>query len=301
MNLESAEGRRWLERAIGPRARVDDLVALDGATSSSLYRIDAFIGGRVQRFVLRLFTMTEWLEQEPDLVAHEANVLQVAEACGLPAPRLVAETARDVGFGAPAIVMSFVEGEVNLRPSRLDDWIDAQAAMLGQIHRSDASALRWRYRTWTTHAQLNVPDWSRRVALWQRAIDVFRRGAPNAASAFLHRDFHPVNVLWRGGELSAVVDWVNGCVGPAGVDVAHCRLNLALMFGADVADAFSRAYAPNGFAGFDDPYWDVDCVLGALPDPTYYAPWRHFGLGPIEPAELRSRLEDHLSRALARA
>lgn len=86
------------------------------------------------------------------------------------------------------------------------------------------------------------PRWSRKRRLWERAIDFALTTRPRIHEVFIHRDFHPTNVLWHRGAVSAVVDWVNACRGPAGVDVAHCRTNLALMYGAEVADRFLRAY-----------------------------------------------------------
>ena len=53
---------------------------------------------------------------EPDLASHEAAALDEAERAGLPAPRLVAYADNDVGFGAPVVLMSFIEGRIELQP-----------------------------------------------------------------------------------------------------------------------------------------------------------------------------------------
>jgi aminoglycoside/choline kinase family phosphotransferase len=93
-----------------------------------------------------------------------------------------------------------------------------------------------------------------------------------------HRDYHPVNVLWQNGEVSGVVDWVNACLGPAGADVAHCRANLAQMFGVGVAEEFLQAYLERA-GGEYNPFWDVDSVLNmSWPQPRFYLPWNEFGL-----------------------
>jgi Ser/Thr protein kinase RdoA (MazF antagonist) len=54
---------------------------------------------------------------------------------------------------------------------------------------------------------------------------------------FLHRDYHPGNLLWNDGSLSGIVDWAFSCRGPRGVDVAHTRWNLALV---DIVAAAAR-------------------------------------------------------------
>ncbi|WP_081412680.1 phosphotransferase [Fictibacillus gelatini] len=35
------------------------------------------------------------------------------------------------------------------------------------------------------------------------------RNYPDARNGFIHRDYHPCNVLWEDGRLTGVVDWVN--------------------------------------------------------------------------------------------
>jgi aminoglycoside/choline kinase family phosphotransferase len=133
--------------------------------------------------------------------------------------------------------------------------------------------------------------------LWRRAIERYRHGAPASDTVFIHRDFHPTNVLWRDGKLSGIVDWVNACLGPAGIDVAHCRLNLVVMYGIDAARTFLDAYRRARGDYVHEHYWDIEVLLGALPEPTYYAPWQEFGLTPIEPEVLRARLEELLHDA----
>ena len=119
---------------------------------------------------------------------------------------------------------------------------------------------------------------------------------------FIHRDYHPTNVLWHsGGAINGVVDWINVCRGPVGVDVAHCRTNLAQMYGPETADRFLDAYlvAAEGFVY--DPYWDIDSLLDmSYPEPTFYEPWEHFGLKRIAPEETMRRIDAYLERVMGR-
>jgi aminoglycoside phosphotransferase (APT) family kinase protein len=288
----------WLARAFGPDAVIQSVDPLPGATSASLFAIEASSRERPRRAVLRVLTNREWLRAEPDLASHEAAVLEALDDLRYPAPRLVAWTPDDDPFGAPAVLMSRIEGSVELHSSDRRAWVEALAQILWALHQLAPPALSWRFRSWTDPSALQVPPWTRHAALWQRAIHRLHVGVPAARPVLLHRDFHPANVLWRDGVVTGVVDWVNGCIGPAGVDVAHCALNLALMFGPTVASTFSDAYERMAGRLDDVAYWHVDAILGTLPDPTYYEPWRHFGLGAITREELRWRLETHLDRVL---
>jgi hypothetical protein len=86
-------------------------------------------------------------------------------------------------------------------------------------------------------------------------------------------------------------------MGPPGVDVAHCRLNLVLMYGLAVADGFLGAYRDAVHGYEHDRYWDLDAALSWFPDPTSYPPWQEFGLGPIDPTLLKQRIRDFLIAA----
>ena len=291
----------WLRRSIGGATRCIDIAQMKGSTSSSVFLVECARDTTLQRFVLRVLDNQEWLADEPDLAAHEAAALVEAERAGLLAPRLVAYASDDVGFGAPVVLMSFIEGEIELRPSSLQQWLGDLAGQLAAIHRHAADAFPWRFRSWVDRDILAPPEWRTVPRVWERAIDLLLGAEPDSGPVFIHRDYHPTNVLWRAGAISGVVDWINACRGPAGVDVAHCRTNLAQMYGPDTADQFLDAYLKVA-DGFDyDPYWDVDSVLDmCIPQPSFYDPWQQFGLSVIAPEELGHRIERYLERVMMR-
>lgn len=269
---------------------------LPGSTSSSVIRIEA----RGARWVLRVLDNASWLTQEPDLAEHEAAALLELERAGLRGPQLVAHAGVEAGFAAPVVLMSFVEGAVELHPPDLDTWISRLAAELVAIHAHAAPDFRWQFNSWLDRSTLAVPAWASEPALWQRAIDHVRGAPPTVTPVFLHRDYHPTNVLWQREQVSGVVDWINACRGPAGVDIAHCRTNLCSLYGPDAADRFLEAYRAHG-GGELEPYWDLESVLEmCLPEPRFYAPWLDFGLERIDVESLERRSEARLARAVRR-
>ena len=105
-----------------------------------------------------------------------------------------------------------------------------------------------------------------RTAAWEQAFAVLGQDPPSYDGTFLHRDFHPRNVLWTGDEITGIVDWVETSWGPAWLDVAHCRTNLAITHGTEVADRFGAAY--QRLTGREPQrYFDVMDVVGFLPPP----------------------------------
>ncbi len=274
---------------------------MGGGTSSSVYLVRCHRALAPRQFVLRVLDNREWLAAEPDLAEHEAAALDEAQKAGIKAPHLVAYASEEAGFGAPVVLMSFLEGRIELRPASFQAWLEGLAAQLALNHRHTAGAFPWRFRTWVNRAILAPPPWSAIPRDWERAIEFWLQTEPEIHPIFIHRDYHPLNVLWRGSAISGVVDWINACQGPAGVDVAHCRINLAQMYGPETAEAFLDAYlaAAEGFVYH--PYWDIDSLLDmCLPQPTYYSPWRSFGLGPIAPAENMRRVDAYIERVMMR-
>ena len=144
-----------------------------------------------------------------------------------------------------------------------------------------------------------MPSWTSSPHIWERAIEQFLEPPPDSPPVFLHRDYHPVTLLWERGKVSGVVDWINACRGPAGADVAHCRTNLALMFGKESAHQFLKFYlvAADGF--IYEPYWDIDSIFDmCLPEPEYYKAWQEFGMDVIPDGVLRQRLDDYLQEIM---
>lgn len=290
----------WLSQATGIPRRYLHPVPLPGATTSAVFRIQDSRDPHSRRFVLRVPTHQGWLAEEPDLAAHEAAALQAAQQAGLPAPKLIAYSSEDVGFGVPVVLMSFLEGAIELRPADPQAWLSALARQLIAIHRHPASDLPWHYGSWVDMDALAPPSGTAVPRVWERAIELFQGAAPAYRPVLIHRDYHPANILWQSGAISGVVDWSSACRGPAGVDVAHCRTNLTLMYGMAVADQFLALYSEMSDSFDYQPYWDVDSILDmCLPEPHFYAPWQTFGLATIAPHVLQQRIDAQLERVLS--
>lgn len=296
----STEALEWLSQSIGTAVRSDDVLRMKGSTSSSVYLVHCSRGLDPNPVVLRVFDNHEWLSREPDLPDHEACALVEAQKAAIRSPRLIAYSSTDIGFGAPVLVMSFIKGSIELRPSNFHDWLNGLARQLASIHQHAATGFPWPYRSWLTRDLLAPPEWTLVPRVWDRAIELVLGTPPDTQPpVFIHRDYHPTNVLWHRGIVSGVVDWINACQGPAGVDVAHCRTNLAMMFGPEAADQFLNIYTQVA-EGFEyHPYWDVNSILElCIPQPVYYRPWQDFGLSVIPTEVLQNRIDKHLERVM---
>jgi aminoglycoside phosphotransferase (APT) family kinase protein len=77
-----------------------------------------------------------------------------------------------------------------------------------------------------------------------------------------HGDFWPGNVLWRDGEIAAVIDWEDCLIGEPLADVAICRLDLWWILGEAAAGDFTACYqSQTGLDLGSLPYWDLRASL----------------------------------------
>lgn len=286
----------WLVSSIGIGTRLISSKRLVCGPAWPVYLITTEINNQIEKFVLRLFNNEAWLKREPDMAQHEASVLEHVRGVALPTPQLIAFCPDSTACGYSVLLMSYLDGQVELRPANMERWLIQLAEALVAIHNVATAGLSWRYSSFTKVEDLRVPLWSRHRDLWQKGIDVRLAGPPPYEEAFLHRDYHPVNALWSSDELAGIVDWHRGCLGPASVDISHCCINLTTMYGPEIASKFRQTYLDVVGPQFvHDSFWDLDSLLDwAMPQPGLYPPWLEFGLQRPDQQALFDRYDDYL-------
>lgn len=207
----------------------------------------------------------DWLAEEPDTAEREASALKLLEINAVPAPKLVAVDPTGVEAGAPAVLMTRVPGRIEWAPADLDRYLRRLAEPLPVIHAIEVppTVTVPRFRPYELGRELGPPPWSRHRQAWQRAVEVYEGPPPVVEHRFIHRDYHPGNVLWSRGRVTGVVDWATTSIGSPEADVAHCRANLVGHFSAEVADRFLKHW--QCLSGRTDyhPYWDITVVVTA--------------------------------------
>jgi Ser/Thr protein kinase RdoA (MazF antagonist) len=115
------------------------------------------------------------------------------------------------------------------------------AHMAARLHAVGVSGLEFSFQTWVDPELFVVPPGGD-PALWTAGFAVWLAGEPKYEPVFIHRDYHPGNLVWHRGQISGVVDWANGCAGPAGKDLSTCWWNLINHVGLERADGFVQHY-----------------------------------------------------------
>jgi aminoglycoside phosphotransferase (APT) family kinase protein len=292
--------REWVARAVGEGARVVGGRRLTGGITSSMHRliVETRTGVR-QQVVLRRWTAGAWDDTAADaplFVERERQVLARLERTDIPAPRFLAADPNGESTGVPALLMSRVAGHVDLAPVDPKAWLRQIATMAVRIHALDLDAPQdqWAPRT------VPIPAWATRPADWHAAAELVEGSVPDHDIRFSHGDYQHFNLLWQRGRLTGVVDWVSAFRGPADVDVGHCRLNLAVLYSAELAADFLAAYEAEAGRRVD-PYWDIRCAIApAFEDWTQYIPIQVGGRAPFDLAGMTTRVDELLGAALRR-
>ncbi len=276
-----------LLQQLATRSRISPkITAMSGATSSDLYLLEY----PDHKEVLRVFRAERWDTPAAELSERESRILEALTRTSLPVSRPLGTL---TGNG---VLMSWLPGAVALPKQPDTAWLETLARSLADIHRSGIE-VPYAYESWNQTTATECPDWWQERSLWAEAQSRSAE-APDFVPIFIHRDYHPVNVLWQEGRISGIVDWINACMGPAGIDVAHCRLNLAVMYGLEAAQAFLAAYLHAAPGYQHHAYWDLDDALGALPDVQVYPPWAEFGLTGLTTEMVRERLQAMVSASV---
>lgn len=259
--FEPPPGRalRWVEKAVGPRASVVATRRMRGGTSSAVHEIQVrtATGGRMA-LILRRHVRLDVLQEEPWLAEREANHLRMLEGTSIQAPCLLAVDADGAECDVPAVLMTRLQGRLELQPSNIDAWLHRMAELLPPIHAlSPEPGLVHPWEIWDDLRGTQPPRWSRRPEAWRALIGIVEmRPWPEYQPTFVHRDFQQFNVLWWRGRPSGIVDWMNASLGPRELDFGHFRYNLRSAFGFAVADRFLRIY--KSVTGHDpDPFWEA--------------------------------------------
>ncbi|MEU2181450.1 phosphotransferase family protein [Streptomyces thermolilacinus] len=314
-----AAARRWVERQLADGERLVGVAPLRGGWTSEMRRLDVDGPGGRRSLVLRSFVKPFFVRHAEGLLCREADVLRLLGRTGVPAAELVAVDPVAEYCEYPSLLMSLLPGGVRLDDEGAGRRAGLLARQLLDVHRvAVAESQRPRpYQAWTSPERVTPPTGTERPELWARAVDVIRRDPPAYDGCFLHRDFHPCNVLFGDGDvdaegdggaavgggaglwISGVVDWVETSWGPADLDVAHCSTMLALLHGVPVGMAFADLYEAAGGALADDPadhlYWRLLDALGYAPDADKVATgWRELGRTDLTPTLLAGRLEAYV-------
>lgn len=203
------------------------------------------------RFALRLFR-----SDQTTVVQREVAAMTAAVAGGLPVPRI---SASGTWQHRPALLLEWMIGRLLVQELRARPWRVWQLGLVfgrmqAAIHAVSApTALRADALGWVEWA---APD----AALRHRLLT-----ATEPTNGLLHLDYHPMNVLVDGNQVTAVLDWANARAGDPRADLA--RTASILTFGpmpSGFPPAIARRVRQALIAGWRRGYREVAGPVGQM-------------------------------------
>lgn len=230
---------------LDPQARLLRSRAMIGGISARVTALELErADGLTQKVIVRQHGEAD-RKRNPQVAADEFRLLELLRAAGIavPAP-FFADQSGEI-FPEPYVVMEYVEGSTDFAPSNPAEVIHQMAEHLSRIHRTECPAF--------------LPE---REQVGTR---------PNPA-VLLHGDFWPGNVLWKSGQVAAIIDWEDAAVGDPLADVANARLEILWAFGAEAMLDFTDLYQSMEAFDFTDlPWWDLWAARRAARFPEWAA------------------------------
>lgn len=223
-----------------PGARIINADRLTGGVSADVYRLDLKLPDD-RRFPVVL--RAHGASHSGHAAQLEFELLKALHGAGLSVPEpLMVNTSGDL-VPESFLFMSFVEGSTHIPEGVEHERIEIMAAALAQIHTlplAELPVLPRRDEPWPELLDY-LPDGKEWQALGQRLneLDVPRF---TDTLRLLHGDFWPENLLWRDGQIAAILDWEDSAVGDRLSDVAAARVELRYLFGKEIMDRFTQAY-----------------------------------------------------------
>jgi aminoglycoside phosphotransferase (APT) family kinase protein len=244
-----------------PGARVESCTPLSGGVSARAVVVELHTAqGQPERVVVRRPTRDDASEVR-SIVEREQAVLSRLPAWGVPGPRL-----RHVDFERGALVLDHVEGATDLAPPHRTEQLEQMAQTLASIHRApfDAELATLLKPVWWS-ADLRDSrelDASLDEAGLRAALERFGPPQRTNAPVFLHGDYWPGNIVWRAGQLAAVLDWESAKLGDPLWDLAVARLDLLWVFGERAMRELTDLYRACTKLDFSDlARWDLLVAL----------------------------------------
>jgi aminoglycoside phosphotransferase (APT) family kinase protein len=297
MNGVPPETLSWVSKTLGRGTRVLKVIEMSPASHTNhRLRVDTAGGAEID-LLLRRFTDRERLASDPWYQpVPEVDALRAIAPLHVSVPALVAEDIDAAACDVPALLLTWLPGQTPVDPGDMATFVRGLAEPLPTVHAAQVPTSMRPYEPYFESDGLSVgdlrpPTWAFDRSTWERAFEAVARGRPQGPARFIHRDYHHGNTVWQEDELTGILDWTTGCVGPPGVDLARARINLAWDFDLETADAFLDAFeAVAAEPDAHHSYWDLLDAVDGLGDGT---------ADPEDDPAALGRYEAFVARALA--
>lgn len=260
---------------IYPGSKLNAILPFDGSYSNYTNLVEfTSANGMTLKIVVRRYKVFGHYDRG-EKAKREYSALEYTRINNIPTPYNILLDQTGEILGIPGIVTAYIDGKSDLNPSDPDQWASKMAITLAKIHSlppeipegsfvldANSEAL-WFIR------EDEPPDFMRRhpsgIEVWHAAKaikDKYVAPTPH----LVHIDYWPGNILWKDGEIVAVIDWEEAAYGDPVIDVGYARMEMSIMGFGDAMEAFLDVYQSHTNADLDNlVLWE----LAAIARPMY--------------------------------
>ncbi|WP_193726859.1 phosphotransferase family protein [Paenibacillus guangzhouensis] len=189
------------------------------------------------------------IEHNPSVASDEFNLLQVLRSQGVLVPKpYVVDHSRSL-FDRPALLIEYIEGQTEFAPTDMNDYIKQMASAISKLHHIDCTKVDVSFLP----RQIDHDRKLRNIAILKKIhiegdavihekILAFLHTPSKNRAAILHGDFWPGNLMWKDGQLVAMIDWEDAAFGDPLSDLANGRLEMLFYYGVEAMEQFTNQY-----------------------------------------------------------
>ena len=210
----------------------------------------------VRRLVLLTHSQAD-RERNPQIARDEFRLLKTLKAAGMPVPAalLLCEAQE-----SPFLLTSFVQGASRLETDDVPAFCRKLAAVLCAVHAVDLLEHELAFLPQLTDSIAGgapLPN-----ATQERIHVALKRALPKVefnAPTLLHGDYWLGNLLWKGDQLEAIIDWEDAMIGDPLADLGKSRLEILWALGEEAMALYTQYHlALNpGLDASALPFWDL--------------------------------------------
>lgn len=234
-----------LVHKINAQHRLQSAHTLRGGIAAEVMMLECFTETQqIARYVLRWYEDTD-LSRNYHVVGQEYQVLTTLKKLGMPVPTPYLVDASGEIFPFAYLVMAFVAGKPQFISSNINGFVEELARHLVQLHQLDQSQLQFPFINDKHIEMMAPPVASNELAIKakiRQALTPYLPVTYRNSKLFLHGDFWLGNLLWKDGQLTAMIDWEDMVYADPLYEIAVTRLNLMWAFGPDAMQNFTKAY-----------------------------------------------------------
>lgn len=271
---------------------------LKGGISAQVTALEILLAnGEKRKIIVRQHGEMD-LKQNPRIAVDEFKLLNLLHSAGLPVPAPYYVDPSCELISKPYIVIEFIEGNIVSSPSNKFELISQLATHLANIHRVDIANFDFSFLPIQQAIHNRIPKEISESLYLDRIRNELEKAWPlnKNNDVLLHGDFWPGNILWKEGQLTAIIDWEDAAIGDPLSDLSNSRLEILWAFGQEAMNDFTQDYQREmisiDFANL--PYWDL---YAAVRPALNISKW---GLDKSTEKMMKEKLKWFITQALKR-